>query len=431
MVRFSKTIGAWFLIACGMFSGFSTKGAEQQALVPGSEVELTACAGRLVDGGEYRWPALEVNAAYLWIEGLPARVPGGHFRIRAEFPKARYISWQNHDFAGNSTALLADGDIVPDPGSVNPFQDGLGYLPQEVSYTLDILDIPPGQRPAPDSSNILYGGYRIDGTPVRFNNVLYRVYVPDPGTGLLGGAPKPRLYFVVDDPKKTSLEAIDSLCARIGAVQRAYAMGHGGLAQLLKGSSEFQSSLRPPVQLDREAIGYRVVRPNPNGEGWYFNSQSGYLMLFLNAFRDPVTVIRFRPPTFPDTEAGEEITGNEDLRYWSVCMHQSAVTVYETGCLHDALISVDEDGYVRFAFSYPEDRPAIDGKPYGNWLATTDIVPIVILRQIQPNPAFSQALLFYAGDNEDPDEIAAHMQEYFPIVTSCAKEEFEADRCGL
>ncbi len=65
-----------------------------------------------------------------------------------------------------------------------------------------------------------------------------------------------------------------------------------------------------------------------------------------------------------------------------------------------------------------------------NWLPTTDIAPDLILRHMQPSPAFTEALLYYTGAKSDPAAIAAHMGEYFPSVTSCTKAEFERDRCG-
>jgi hypothetical protein len=151
----------------------------------------------------------------------------------------------------------------------------------------------------------------------------------------------------------------------------------------------------------------------------------------FHPLRGPVMAVRFKAPTFPDTEKGEEITGAEQVRYWSVCMQQTSVFLTTTGCLHDALIAIDDDGYVRLAFSYPEDRPVVGGEPYGNWLAMTDIFAAVLLRHMQPDPGFSEALLFYAGEPAAQSAIATHMGEYFPVAVSCTKAEFETDRCGL
>jgi hypothetical protein len=90
-------------------------------------------------------------------------------------------------------------------------------------------------------------------------------------------------------------------------------------------------------------------------------------------------------------------------------------------------VAHEDDGYVTFAFSDPESRPA----NAANWLPTSGSIPALILRHMQPHPAFTEAVLYYAGPKSDPAAIAAHLGEYFPAVTTCSKAAFERDRCGL
>lgn len=413
---------------------FQDDGAAQEPLRPGTEIELTQCAGFLLEGSGGN--AAEVNTIYLWVSGLPTYPAGGHFRFHAQFPRSRYISYQNYSdfntYGGANVDVLADTEIVPDAGSVNPFQAYVPYLDGKVSYTVDLLDIRLEDRPLPEPANILYGGYLRDGTPIDTNNVRYRVYVPDPGTNELGGVPLPKLFFVVDNPTQTSLEAIRKMCKKIHRAQRSLQATYSKTANVIGALSDKVAALRPPLSLDVGTVNYlaNAVDPSDSG-GHYMNAQSGYLYMQFDPLRGPVMAVRFKAPTFPDTERGEEITEAEQVRYWSVCMQQTSVFLNTTGCLRDAQIEIDDDGYVRLAFSYPEDRPVVDGEPYGNWLAMTDIFAAVLLRHMQPNPEFSEALLFYTGDPAARSAIAAHMGEYFPVAVSCTKAEFEINRCGL
>jgi hypothetical protein len=425
----------------------------EEKLVQGQEVALTECSGWLIQSSTA--PAIESNAVYWFLQGLPTHPPGGHFRFRAEFPRARYMSWQNHDFFGESTALLADTDVVPDRGD-NPFQPNTPYSPGN-SYTVDLLDIPPEARPLqpPRPANVLYGGYRYDGRETEYNAIAYRVYLPDLGTDPLGGVPQPDFYFVVDDPAKTTLEDIHAMCRKMRILQETEKRALIALVETAEFVDEKRKMLplgteknefgrrvidgpsvegafpSPSAPLNNGSALYWAVTPKPNGGGIFFNAQNGYLLVFLSPSRDEVTVMRFKAPAFPDTQglqgSPEDIVGDEQLRYWSLCMHNTTTLWTTNGCLYDAQVAQDDDGYVTFVFSNPENRPA----NAINWLPTSDVIPALILRHLQPHPAFTEALLYYAGAERDSDAIAAHMGEYFPRVTTCAKAEFERNRCGL
>jgi len=445
------------VIGISLLGGFPGEGFAEGDLVQGQEVALTECPGWLIQSSTA--PAIESNALYWFVQGMPTHPAGGHFRFRSEFPRARYMSWQDHDFFGNSTALLADTEIVPDRGD-NPFLPNTPYSPGS-SYTVDLVDVPLEARPLkpPRPANILYGGYRYDGRETEYNAVAYRVYLPDPGTDSLGGVPRPDFYFVVDDPAKTGLEDIRKMCEKMREVQEAekqalvaVVQSTGSIDEMRKaqlsdsekkdlglhvvdGPSAENAVQQPSASLFNNDLAlYQAVTPNPNGRGTYYNAQTGYLEVFLNPSRDEVTVMRFRAPTFPDTQGirnpqgiPEDISGNEQIRYWSLCMHNATSLLSTTGCLYDAKLAQDGDGYVTVAFSNPENRPA----NAANWLPTTDIIPALILRHMQPNPAFAEALLYYTGAKDDSAAIAAHMGEYFPLVATCSKAGFERDRCGL
>ncbi len=375
------------VIGGSLVGWFPKEGSAKEGLVQGQEIELTECSGWLIQNSTA--PAIEGNAVYWFVQGMPTNPPGGHFRFRAEFPRARYMSWQNHDLFGNSTALLADTDIVPDRGE-NPFLPNIPYSPGS-SYTVDLLDIPPEARISqpPRPSNILYGGYRYNGLPTEYNSIAYRVYVSDLGTGPFGGVSQPDFYFVVDDPSKISLDAIRKMCTKMHVIQesekrflsRIVESAQSLLAsqqkalstprkkrlgqRVIDGPSAKGGLPRPLDSLFEDGAYYQVVTPNPNGQGVYFNIQTGYLGVLLDPSRGEVTVMRFKAPSFPDTQGiqdphgiPEEISGDEQLRYWSLCMQNTTSGLATTGCLYDAQVTRDSNGYVTFAFSNPEHRPA-------------------------------------------------------------------------
>ena len=250
-------------MGCGLLGLVPETGLARGVLVQGQEIALTECSGWLFESSTA--PAIESNALYWFIQGIPVYPPGGHFRFRGEFPAARYMSWQNHDLLGNSTALLADTDIVPDRGQ-NPFQPDTPYSPGS-AYTVDLLDIPPEVRPS-RPANILYGGYRYDGRETEYNAVAYRVYLPDPGTDALGGVPRPDFYFVVDDPEKTSEEDIRTMCEELRKIQEAE-------KQLLARVIESTESLD-----EREPPGRRVI-DGPSAKG-AFPLISSFLTIFFS-----------------------------------------------------------------------------------------------------------------------------------------------------
>jgi hypothetical protein len=440
-----RLVTASGMIGTSLFGLLPGEGFAAGDLARGQEVELPECQGWLVE--DSNWPALAQNAVYWFVHGIPTYPPGGHFRFRGEFPRARYMSWQNHDFFGNSTAVLADTDIVPDRGD-NPFRPNTPYSSGS-TYTVDLLDVPPEARPLPEPrpANVIYGGYRYDGSKTEYNGIAYRVYVPDLGTDSLGGVPRPNWYFVVDDPEKTSLEAIHDMCRKIGEIQEATTqLAHAvvrsdrprsaelteKLDSLMAEDSFTEAGTSPPLGfLFMDSLFYWAVPPDSNGRGLYVNAQSGYLQVYLPPWHDEVAIVRFKAPTFPDTQGiqgvPQEISGNEQLRYWSLCAQDTTAALATTGCLYDARVAPDGDGYVTVAFSDSENRPA----NAINWLPISGSIPGLILRHMQPNPSFAEALLYYDGDGTDTAAIAAHMGEYFPRVISCSKAEFESDRCGL
>ena len=167
------------------------------SLGKGAEIDATSCAygpGQLVSGnqtGQY----LGDSEAFYALTILPADMPGGHFRFRAQFPRASWFSYQAYDQSMATQGVVDDLNIRADRGSVNPFLPRRHYRRGHVFYTVDVRNVPPAQRQTPAPPNVLYAGYRMDpsiGGLIQTPSEMI-LYTSELGTGprLRGGVPLP------------------------------------------------------------------------------------------------------------------------------------------------------------------------------------------------------------------------------------------------
>jgi hypothetical protein len=139
------------------------------------------------------------TAATYWAVSY-ALAPGEHLELKGRFPSARYASFVSYGSRGGAIDVLADGDIEPDTGSINPFLGSSGSTlsasgDEPRNYTMEI-------RPDSGSdaaSNVLLANHAgteqtatTTTTPAAANRVilgsggpeavagtvLYRVYLP-------------------------------------------------------------------------------------------------------------------------------------------------------------------------------------------------------------------------------------------------------------
>ncbi|MCB0220037.1 MAG: hypothetical protein KDH09_10115, partial [Chrysiogenetes bacterium] len=184
--------------------------------------------------------------------------------------------------------------------------------------------------------------------------------------------------------------------------------------------------------------------PGDGEEGFYLNYSTKYIGTFLDPDRryTDLAVVRIKAPRTPATEEGEAVDPvNDQVRYWSVCVHQMSNINYLWGCAYDGQFKPDPGStdQITIVFSNESDRPAglcsplENGKPTGscqyNWMPYASSTPLILMRQLTPNPDFAQAALFYEGDPNDSDALAAHMGAYFPRSTYCSNLAWYRHRC--
>ncbi|MEA2271728.1 MAG: hypothetical protein QOI98_436, partial [Solirubrobacteraceae bacterium] len=101
------------------------------------------------------------DSARYWL-GVYQAVPGTRIRLTGRFAHARYISYNVYDQAQRPLDALADVELVPNPGSVNPFVAGADRTAPSRSYTA-FIDF--GKIPAHRAPNTLYTGTGQNGLP--------------------------------------------------------------------------------------------------------------------------------------------------------------------------------------------------------------------------------------------------------------------------
>ncbi|MDP9142398.1 MAG: hypothetical protein M3O62_16620 [Pseudomonadota bacterium] len=152
---------------------------------------------------------LEKYANY-WISALIIP-PGGHIRVTGEFPHSRYMSFNIYSPTFKPLGVLADVDIQPDEGSINPFVSGADRNAATRNFSIQLLPQYPPE--AGREANTLYNYLPLSGIsptieallpnallgiplPSNVAVLIYRVYVPDTSMNRSGGVDLPDIEIV-------------------------------------------------------------------------------------------------------------------------------------------------------------------------------------------------------------------------------------------
>lgn len=322
--------------------------------------------------------------------------------IRGEYPRARYFSVQGYDRQGRPVDALFDQEIEPDPGSANPFLAGADRDATPRNWTVRLKFT---RRPAVREPNTLYLGIDANGLPSRSGSYVYRIYFPDEGQDPRGGVMAPEVFA----------EAKDGSAARCPS-QRTRTLLNPG-------------EWRVPPYTD--PISWK---PFPV-ESVVPNSDASYLVAtFYFAEFDPMVVIRFRRPTFPDTYTGEAVRNDRDMRYFSLSLASRAGTVITS--LPDSLMSFAPNGETTIVVSPPAQKPSPGAlaREHATWLDASALGgPVggegrLVYRNLLPHPLFSHAVSDVPPD-ASPEQVAETMGVYYPAANYCIRAAFEANGC--
>jgi hypothetical protein len=376
-------------------AGASGQGVDQTCLLP-----LT------------KFDPATINVAYpdqaaVYYSGVYAAVPGTRIRITGRFPHARYMSFNVYDNIQRPLDALADVQLRPDPGSLNPFVKGADRMAKKRSYTA-FVDF--GPIPTKRARNTLYTGTGQGGTPNFDGTFIYRVYVPDRGRDEAGGVGVPTVTL---ESKSSGKSPPPSVCKNFakpsGASVNQQVAASNGLPVAPPAPGRSPPVWRKFVNLPRSFA--ETILDNPytdparrsyessaaydlGGSGGFLsNIHNAYLYTPIAKDNGLVLATRMRAPTFPDTRPPALRMPGGQLRYWSLCQNESQTQRF-IACAADYQTTVGRDGFVNYVVSTPSDRPANARPQCGvTWIPWgPQAGGVLIYRNMLPNPSFAQAI---------------------------------------
>ncbi len=420
-----------------------------------------------------------------WTLGLPE---GAELVLHAQFPHARYMSFNTYNFNQPPTSLgpndsLYDVQIEPDPGSTNPYVPGQPRDGANRDYTVTVVSGAAPANPADRAPNTVYTG-RESGLGV---TLVYRIYLADGGTSVDGDAGLPQAELHLADGSVIS--GGSDICEAL-SVERL-----GGAQGLIDVPTYARLRTKTLVNGVESDVPPPVTHPGVNPPRWerYFNYRYSLVGQFYQTYpgfstplvdrstisaaatggplsnKDGYTMVTFgdrgfgqllvihgRAPTVPATYNGETTMGSGQVRYWSFCQNEFQSSRY-VDCLFDQDIPIARDDTYTIVTGDPMDRPFNAKRACGvAWLdwptrgdGAPDYVPggdprgipgtllppekggrremgMIAYRQLLPDPAFSHGINGVAL----PGTEAAVLGDYMPTGEYVSKKEFESLACG-
>lgn len=406
MVKMLLRVGALAVVAGVLAAGLLVSGL-------GGAHLATTTADAAVGGADCSWygetaandvntgaPDLDANYLYAPLDDIPA---GGQIEITGQYPDARYFSFTLYGGDQNALTSIYDQQILPDPGSVNPFL-AAGGSGQPRDYTVHVLF---ANQPADPAPNTVYAGppSTVAGT-VGF--MVLRLYLPVGSPS--GGVDYPKITVL--DAGGTPVSASEGACGDTFSIEGSY-YDHYAQENAPAGQASPANGTTPAVSWTRSF---------DNGYG---NLQNSYLQVLVAHHWGQIVVAHFKAPTTPNTNAGQPVFGSWDMRYWSICTYDDTGTeVY--GCVPDDAAPKDKEGYVTFVVSEAGQRPAnatvADGISWVPWGPQNEIQ--LVQRNLLPASSFAHASESIAtpADNADAAKI---MGRYYPTSAYCSEQTFE------
>jgi hypothetical protein len=390
----------------------------------------------------------DTYARYWW---MPFQADGeASMIIEGSYPNARYFSFvvynQDKEYPevpGTIADHLYDAQIAPDPGSVNPFVPTTGHGRRvqptgDGTYTIEIT----GGKPKTWSENTMF-------VESDFVWVLFRLYVPDEGSGPTGGVPLPRIWL---KPDRGNDQLLD-LCSPVNDRSVVHT---------------FLNTLFPPeLDLIWPEGGNSVP---PTDRLWFGaptevpprlfpNPDNKYIMMLPGPYQaDRVIVVHGKAPSFPGTFDGAPVWKpargfhSVQMRYWSACHNDFVLPVSVVGCTTDFATS-RQGGYYTIVISNDMVRPDwlppnITWLPWGDGAAIPgsgdpDQIPkLFFFRNMLPAENFPYSIqeakkkkgctfdfqLPYVPKREDVDAagmcIQSSMGDYYPVAAWCDRSTF-------
>lgn len=308
-----------------------------------------------------------------------------YFVLKGKFPKTRFFSVETYKGKKNyPKGSLFDSKIIPDTGSQNPFWEGVSLDVEERSFTIVA---------APEGHSDLHRNQLPLSRSDKYGSIWVRFYSPSKGIQIsLSDLPRIEAYDLktgapTSCPKTWTEPKFTPFPQFLGYLSK-------------KPSGVF------PFEL------FQVNWAGNSGVGKYAQGHSQ-----MN-FKE-VALIRFKPPTFVKTFAGEgTFDSRAQLRYWSIC----AIDLPGNRglwCFADHQLQPDNDGFVTIASGTGTEVEA-EALKRGYYFIPDlrpkdSVMSLFAFRNILPSTDFG-AHEQYQGD-------------YNPKMRVCSKEKFLDGSC--
>lgn len=351
-----------------------------------------------VDDQNIAYP--DPNATY-W--AIPLELAANEtLTLQGTYPSARFMAVTLYTATGDTLAQLSDFEITPDPGSVNPYADAAP--PPEAGRRWQVSIVPSGgQTSAPNVLELEPG--QTAGW------ILYRVYLGNPSGDRQGSAPLPTVVR-----------------RRNGQVTQTLPP----CKQFLPGTAiaDLLSAVMPEPVLVTGAP--QFIR-FPDTNGLFANEANAYLTALSDAPPGEILVIRGKVPTTPDTELGQSVVGDFQMRYFSITSNLNQKPYPTVDGIYDAQLPRDADGVYTVVVARDDDVPRGSNDVYALLAWGDGDSQAVIVRNMLPDSSFPNAIQDVTpspyGAPSDAEQV---MREYYPRIVACPRAVFEtqgADAC--
>jgi hypothetical protein len=370
-----------------------------------------------------------------------ATPPGAALILHGKFSHARFQSLSAYVNNGTGTNSVPDYATRPDKGSSNPYIKGHRRDVKHRNYTITVLgsDVPP--QPA---RNTLYAAP--DPNYNSYQDILYRVYVPDKGRGRAGGEPlaKPELRLADGSILKgqAMCDALNSNHAYASQnlpmpAYQSFVNWPGKDPATNPATSAFSfekffslaytlSSYKSPAE--HAAADYTPV-------GTFYNNVDARYMVGTYSFAfGQELVVRGKMPKTPNTDSGETRMGGGQMREWDMCVEESLAVTGTYRCLYDEQFPLLKGRHYVMVVAHAGVRPRNATKKCGvAWLPADPLgdaagrpdVGSLVTRNVIPSPRFHKS----SWDVSQPNTAAQVMGPYYPTGTYMGKTQFESMGC--
>ncbi len=366
-----------------------------------------------------------------------ATPPGAVLRLRGKFAHARFQSMTAYVNSGTATNTVSDYLTRPDKGSGNPFVKGHRRDVRKRNYTLSVLSQPVPAQPA---RNTLYA--QPDPNYNSYQDVLYRVYVPDRGRERAGGEPLPKPELHLADGSVLKGQA---LCDALNSnhsyasqnlplpVYQSYVNWPGKDPATNPATPDFSFekffSLNYTLSSYKSPAEHAAADSTPVGT-FYNNLDARYMVGTYSFAFGQVLVIRGKMPKTPHTDSGEKRMGGGQMREWDMCVEESLAVTGTYKCLYDEQFPLRKGRRYVMVVAHAGYRPRNATKRCGvAWLPADPVgdaagrpdVGSLVTRNVIPSPHFQRT----SWDVSQPNTAAQVMGPYYPTGTYMSKDQFE------